>query len=348
MNISREDKIRETVRKHYGEVAKTNRGCCSSSCCSTSNASDLSVRIGYSTGELATVPSGAEMGLGCGNPQTIAGLKKGEVVMDLGSGGGVDCFLAARKVGPKGHVIGVDMTPDMVSKARAAAEQGDYENVEFRLGEIEHIPMADNSVDVIISNCVINLSPYKSQVFREAFRVLRVGGRIAISDVVATREMPESIKTDLNKYAGCVSGAVLVSDIEEMLEAAGFSKIKISCKEESREFIKDWFPGSGVEAYVVSANIEAKKISGKKARVMDTIVDERIKELIAIGTSIGLHCYPCLSYHVAKAKDLVIEEKDIREAIAVGHIVEKGAMSTMRKYSEGILEKAAVTKINCC
>ncbi|MFO7871447.1 MAG: arsenite methyltransferase [Kiritimatiellia bacterium] len=261
MSATSKDTIREVVRDRYGEIARgQSAGCCSTpSCCSTTGAAEASARLGYSAEDLAALPEGADMGLGCGNPQAIAQLKTGEVVLDLGSGGGLDCFLAARQVGTEGHVIGVDMTPDMVSKARKAAEEGGYGNVEFRLGEIEHLPAADNSVDVIFSNCVINLSPDKPQVFRDAFRVLKPGGRLAVSDVVATRELPESLKRNLDQHAGCVAGAALVSEVEAMLNAADFGEISITVKEASREFIKDWFPGTGIEAYVASANIEAKK-----------------------------------------------------------------------------------------
>jgi len=192
-------------------------------------------------------------------PHRIAALKEGEVVVDLGSGAGFDCFLAARKVGPSGRVIGIDMTPEMLTKARENARRGGYSNVEFRLGEIEHLPVADQSADVAISNCVINLSPDKLQVFREAWRVLKPGGRLAISDVVATQELPEAIKTDLAAYAGCVAGAALVSDVEALLLESGFTDVKVQIQQASREAIKDWFPGSGVENYVASAIIEAKK-----------------------------------------------------------------------------------------
>jgi SAM-dependent methyltransferase len=215
--------------------------------------------LGYSNEELAAAPDESNLGLGCGNPQAIAGLKEGEVVLDLGSGAGFDCFLASRKVGKAGRVVGVDMTPEMVSKGRENARRGGYENVEFRLGEIEHLPAADGSTDVIISNCVINLSPDKKQVFREAYRVLKPGGRLAISDVVATRRIPDAMKADLEVYAGCVAGAALASDVEAMLEEAGFSAVRVQLKESSRAYIKDWFPGSGVEDYVVSAVIEARK-----------------------------------------------------------------------------------------
>ena len=261
MSTTGKDKVREVVRDRYGEIARGKSGCCCStaSSCSPESPAEASARLGYSAEELAALPEGADMGLGCGNPQAIARLKKGEAVLDLGSGGGLDCFLAARQVGPEGHVIGVDMTPDMISKARRAVEESGYGNVEFRLGEIEHLPVADSAVDVILSNCVINLSPDKAQVFRDAFRVLKPGGRLAVSDVVATRELPDPVKRDLDQHAGCVAGAALVSEVEEMLRAAGFDEISVAVKEESREFIKDWFPGSGVEEYVASASIEATK-----------------------------------------------------------------------------------------
>jgi SAM-dependent methyltransferase len=211
------------------------------------------------------VPEGANMGLGCGNPQAIAALSPGETVLDLGAGGGFDCFLAARRVGTTGRVIGVDMTPDMLSKARANAQKLEAKNVEFRLGEIEHLPVADGSVDVILSNCVINLSPDKGAVFREAFRVLNPGGRLAISDVVATRALPEALANDVVALAGCVAGAANVETIGALLRKAGFDEIRVQVNEQSRAFIKDWIPGSGAENYVASATIEAVKPGGPVA-----------------------------------------------------------------------------------
>jgi SAM-dependent methyltransferase len=197
------------------------------------------------------------MGLGCGNPKAIAALRPGEVVVDLGSGGGFDCFLAAQEIGEQGRVIGVDMTPDMVSKARDNARRGNFSNVEFRLGEIEHLPVADQTADVIISNCVINLSPDKAQVFREAYRVLKPGGRLAISDVVATAELPAELRDDPALVAGCMGNAALIGDLEALIAGAGFVAIRIEPKDESREFIKDWAPEHPVTDYVVSATIEA-------------------------------------------------------------------------------------------
>lgn len=263
MDHKRADEIRQAVRESYAKVAEADNsggGCgVGSSCCGVSAEPDTldSTRLGYSQEDLTSVPEGADMGLGCGNPRAIASLKEGEVVLDLGSGGGFDAFLAAREVGERGRVIGVDMTPTMLSKARANAEKGGFSNVEFRLGEIEHLPVADRSVDVIISNCVINLSPNKSQVFRDAFRVLRPGGRLAVSDVVASVELPEQIKNDLELYSGCMAGASLIGELETMIRDAGFGDIRIAPKDESREFIKDWAPGRSVEEYVVSASIEA-------------------------------------------------------------------------------------------
>ncbi|MBS1173819.1 MAG: arsM [Proteobacteria bacterium] len=219
----------------------------------------ISTRLGYSQAELGLVPTGANLGLGCGNPKAIAALEPGEVVVDLGAGAGFDCFLAAHEVGPSGHVIGVDMTPDMLSKARANAQKGLFENVEFRLGEIEHLPIADATADVIISNCVINLSPDKPQVFRDAFRVLKPGGRLAISDVVATADLPEEMRNDAGLIAGCMGNASLIGELEEMLREAGFEQVRIEPKDESKEFIKDWAPGRNVTDYVVSATIEAIK-----------------------------------------------------------------------------------------
>jgi SAM-dependent methyltransferase len=236
-------------------------GCgCGPACCGAAAPADtLSQALGYSASETAIVPEGANMGLGCGNPQAIANLNAGETVLDLGSGGGFDCFLAARQVGDSGRVIGVDMTPEMVTKARANAEKGGYGNVEFRLGEIENLPVADASVDVIISNCVINLSPNKPRVFAEAWRALKPGGRLAISDVVAFAELPEDIRQDMALFTGCMAGASLISEVEGMLEASGFRQIRVAPKDESKTFIQGWAPGKPVTDYVVSATIEAIK-----------------------------------------------------------------------------------------
>ena len=261
------DDIRNEVRKSYAKVAEAsnnNESCgIESSCCGVSDDIDIntlnSLRLGYSNDDLENVPDGADMGLGCGNPRAIAGLSAGEIVVDLGSGGGFDAFLAAREVGENGKVIGIDMTPTMISKARNNAEKANFENVEFRLGEIEFLPIADNTVDVIISNCVINLSPNKVQVFSDAYRILKSGGRLAISDVVASCEMPEEMKNDPVLYAGCMAGASLIDELESYMQDAGFKEIKITPKDDSKDFIKDWAPEKNVTDYVLSAHIEAIK-----------------------------------------------------------------------------------------
>ena len=259
------DDVRNQVRESYAKVAEAsnnNEACgIESSCCGVSDDIDIntlnSLRLGYSGDDLDHVPGGADMGLGCGNPRAIAGLSLGETVVDLGSGGGFDAFLAAREVGETGKIIGVDMTPTMISKARNNANKANFENVEFRLGEIEYLPVADNTIDVI--NCVINLSPNKAQVFSDAFRILKSGGRLAISDVVASCEMPEEMKNDPALYAGCMAGASLIDDLENYMRNAGFNEIRITPKDDSKDFIKDWAPDTNVTDYVLSAHIEAVK-----------------------------------------------------------------------------------------
>jgi len=295
------EEIREAVRDRYGQIARAGgadsgisqassccdtspialetvqgTSCCApsdtfagtgqaSSCCGPSESSmeKMSSLIGYSKEDLDCVPEGANMGLGCGNPVALASLKPGETVVDLGSGGGFDCFLAAREVGESGKVIGVDMTADMVSKARKNAEKTGTTNVEFRLGEIESLPVADNSADIIMSNCVINLSPDKLRVYRDAQRVLKPGGRLAISDIVATAELPREVKENLALVSACLGGAATIDETEELLREAGFQKIKITPKDNSRELIRQWDPGKRKSAgdYVVSAYIEAVKAS---------------------------------------------------------------------------------------
>ncbi|MCB1802462.1 MAG: arsenite methyltransferase [Gammaproteobacteria bacterium] len=261
------DRHRNQVRDAYAQVARAeaageacgnNAGCCGVSDDMAINAV-VSTRLGYSKADLDLVPQGADMGLGCGNPKVIAALKAGEVVIDLGAGGGLDCFLAAAEVGSNGRVIGIDMTPDMLSKARANAVRGRFDNVEFRLGEIEHLPVADATADVIISNCVINLSPDKAQVFREAFRVLKPGGRLAVSDIVATVPLPDDMRNSPELIAGCMGNAAMVEDLEDMLRAAGFGQVRIEPRDESKAFIRDWAPQHNVTDYLVSAAISALK-----------------------------------------------------------------------------------------
>lgn len=274
---------RQAVRDRYGRVAdKGSRdddtadgGCCGSgadarnedtagggeksSCCSGSaDAAERARDIGYSDAQLETVPEGANMGLSCGNPTAIANLEAGETVLDLGSGGGFDCFLASDAVGPDGRVIGVDMTPEMVEKGRENAQKRGDDTVEFRLGEIEHLPVADGTADVIISNCVLNLSPDKPQVFREAARVLRPAGRLAISDVVRTAELPDEVQIDPESVSACIGDAAAPAELDVMLEDAGFVDVSIEPKGDD-EFITEWHPDLDPREYVTSARITARK-----------------------------------------------------------------------------------------
>jgi SAM-dependent methyltransferase len=226
----RKEEIKKVVRDGYAKIAKQDSPCCLpvNSCCGgTDLARDISKSIGYTEEELKAVPKGANLGLGCGNPVALASLREGETVLDLGSGAGFDCFLAADKVGKSGRVIGVDMTPEMIEKARENARKGNYANVEFRLGEIENLPAADNSVDIVISNCVINLAPDKNRVFAETFRVLKPGGRLMISDMVLLKELPDFIKNSIEAYIGCLSGAIKRDEYIDAIKAAGFQEVSI-------------------------------------------------------------------------------------------------------------------------
>ena len=265
---------RSVVRDRYADIAVGSTGCCGGSGDSgdaggTVDGSEVvregvdvderSRLVGYSEDELDEVPSGANLGLGCGNPTAIASLETGETVLDLGSGGGFDCFLAAREVGESGRVIGVDMTPEMVEKARENAFANETSNVDFRLGEIEHLPVADASVDAVISNCVVNLSPDKPQVFRDAYRVLRPGGRLAISDVVRTAPVPPEVRRDPESVSACVAGAATIDELDAMLDDAGFAETSIEPKAESEAFIREWDDERDPSEYVVSAVIEARK-----------------------------------------------------------------------------------------
>jgi len=254
METQDNDRIRTEVRTAYAKVARGASGC-SVGCCGTQGSGSLA--MGYTKDELDSVPEGADLGLGCGNPQTIAALQPGETVLDLGSGAGFDCFLASKRVGNKGRVIGVDMTPEMVTKARDNARRVEATNVEFRLGEIEHLPVSDGSVNVVMSNCVINLSPDKWAVLREAFRVLVPGGRLAISDVVAVKDMPAALAENLQALTGCVAGAAKIDVLRELLADAGFERIEIKPRPESGTVIGRCMPGA--EDYVISASIEATK-----------------------------------------------------------------------------------------
>lgn len=251
---SKSEGHREIVRKRYAETART-----SDSCCGPDSTDGYAGILGYDEDDLDIAPADTNLGLGCGNPGAIASLKPGETVVDLGSGPGFDCFLAARAVGAAGHVIGVDMTPEMVERARESAEDGGYENVDFRLGEIENIPIANGTADVVISNCVINLSPDKPRVYHEAFRILQPGGRVAISDIVKRGDLPRELQSDPDALAGCISGAATIEEHGEMLQDAGFTDIEISVDEGSDEVLETWSDEHDLSIYLASASIEARK-----------------------------------------------------------------------------------------
>lgn len=341
MNRENAEQIRAAVRDSYGKVAtQQGGGCCGgSSCCAPTPVAISGKALGYSDTELQQTPEGANLGLGCGNPQAIAALRPGETVLDLGSGAGFDAFLAARAVGADGRVIGVDMTPEMIAKARDNAARGAYDNVEFRHGLIEQLPLADNSVDVIISNCVINLSPEKPQAFAEALRVLRPDGRLAISDVVATAELPPEARADLALYTGCMAGASTIGELEQMLRAAGFVDIAIVPQDQSRDFIREWAPDRGIEEYVVSARIQAIKPLVTKKVTM--------KEIKVLGSG----CRNCQATYdlirkVAAEKGADVQIEKIED---IGQIMSYGVMSTpgvvidgQVVHAGGIPDKAAV------
>lgn len=315
------EEIRTAVRKSYGALAKgqtrASEACGSGSCCGPVSRSveERSAAMGYSKEEIESVPQGANMGLGCGNPGGIASLKPGETVLDLGSGGGFDCLLAAKYVGSTGRIIGVDMTPDMVSTARENAKKAGVENAEFRLGEIEHLPAEDQSVDVILSNCVINLSPEKEKVFKEAFRVLRPGGRLAISDVVATSPLPSKIQKDLSLITACVGGALDMESLRKVIETVGFQEIRITPIEGSRRLIQQWLPGKEVENYIVSATIEATKPAESKVEISsrnrgsNEMESKEIRKRAYGHFESGLHCAEVVYKTIL---EMFLEEPDPR------------------------------------
>jgi SAM-dependent methyltransferase len=263
----KEKEVKKIVREGYAEIAKKNRCGCAlvNSCCSGSQAKEISKNIGYTTQEINAVPDGANLGLGCGNPTAYASLRKGEIVLDLGSGAGFDCFLAAKKVGKKGKVIGVDMTPEMLDKARENADKGGYTNVEFRLGEIENLPVADKTVDIVMSNCVINLSPDKKRVFTEAFRVLKPGGRLIVSDIVLLRELPKFIKNSVAGYVGCISGAILKENYLDAIHQAGFHEVIVV--DETSFPIELMLNDSEAQALIKKTKITQEKFKEIETRV---------------------------------------------------------------------------------
>ncbi len=331
-----DDTIQQTVRKGYVQIATTGSGCCGSG-----SPQEFAGKIGYSAEELAALPDGANLGLSCGNPTALAELKAGQVVLDLGSGAGLDIFIAARKVGPTGRAIGVDMTPEMLDKARrnieAFRQKTGLSNAEFRLGEIEHLPVADASVDAVISNCVINLSADKPQVWRQIGRTLRPGGRVSVSDLALKKPLPESIREMVVALVGCVAGAVTIDETVRMAREAGLGNIQWSekeyavdvmegCNDRLYQSVKDALPkGEALSDYVVSVNLTAEKPSGE-------ILSTKHKELVAIGASVTGHCQSCLTWHLDKARQSGASDKEIDMAVSIGKAVQKGSVAAMESF----------------
>jgi len=262
-------KVKDIVKKGYAKIATNESSCgCGGSCCSGTTVENISSGSGYNKKDMSSVPEGSNLGLGCGNPVAMASLKKGETVLDLGAGAGFDCFLASKRVGKSGKVIGLDMTKEMVEKARSNALRGGYKNVEFLLGEIENIPLADNSVNTVISNCVINLSPEKGKVFKEIRRVLKPGGRFMVSDIVLSKPLPKNIKNSANAYVGCVSGAILKKKYLDFIKKAGFQNIEIT---QEKEFPVDYILGDTASTTAGSGTKSTKIYSGKKPNIIISI-----------------------------------------------------------------------------
>ncbi len=359
--------MRQKVREGYSKIATSKAGCGGGgglSCCGSSaeDSAELAKYVGYSAEELAALPEGTNMGLSCGNPNALAALKPGEVVLDLGSGGGFDVFIAARKVGASGRAIGVDMTPEMLAKARKNiapyTERSGLENVEFRLGEIEHLPVADNSVDVVISNCVINLSPDKAQVWREIARVLKPGGRVAVSDLALLRPLPAEISKMVEALVGCVAGAVLVSETELMAREAGLTDIRLKPKPDYVKAMTEWNdplykkivaslpPGTGPGDYITSLEVSASKPTSAVE------YSPAINELVAIGAAIAANCEPCLKYHYHEADQLGVAKADMAKAVVMGAKVKdsphQAILRLAHKLTGAGLDQPADATDRCC
>jgi len=370
-----QEQIRSAVREGYGRIAQSEESCdCGpASCCGSGSARRVAQAVGYSEAELAALPEGANMGLSCGNPTAIASLEAGEVVLDLGSGGGFDAFIAGQKVGPSGRVIGVDMTAEMLAKARrniaAYRERAGLDNVEFRLGEIEHLPVADASVDAVLSNCVLNLSPDKPQVWREIARVLKPGGRVAISDLALLRPLPEAVREMFAALIGCVAGAAPVEETRAMIEAAGLTEIVLTPKPEYIEAMSDWKdplyrriiehlpPGSSVSDTITSLDIAARKSEQPSACCgqPQSVYNLAVAELVAVGAAIASNCEPCFKYHYGEARKRGIAREDIARAVAMAQAVKEAPAQAILKMAEQYLEcnvtareAGAPPKGTCC
>ena len=328
------ERVRDAVRAGYGEIARNGRIRGAASCCGAGAAEQVARAVGYDEADLATLPEGANMGLSCGNPTAIAALRPGEVVLDLGSGGGFDVFIAGRKVGPAGHVIGVDMTADMLVKARrniaAYRQESGLDNVEFRLGEIEHLPVADASIDVVLSNCVLNLSPDKPQVWYEIARVLRPGGRVAVSDLALLQPLPDDILKMVEALVGCVAGAVPVEQTRRMADAAGLADIVLSPKADYLDVMADWqdplyraiaawLPaGAKASDFITKLDVSARKDGAPQA-----IYAPSVAELVAIGAAVAANCEACFKYHYDAARRLGVSRQDVAKAVAMARAVKE-------------------------
>lgn len=362
------DSIRQEVREGYGKIAKNGGGCGGVvSCCGSSpEASDILARqIGYSPDDLAALPEGANMGLSCGNPNALAALQPGEVVLDLGSGGGFDVFIAGRKVGPTGRVIGADMTPEMIAKARKNAleyqKQSGLNNVEFRLGEIEHLPVADASIDVVISNCVINLSPDKPQIWREIARVLKPGGRVAVSDLALLKPLPPAVLEMVEALIGCVAGAVLVSNTERMVKEAGLDQLVLTPKPGYVDGMADWqdplyqkiithLPaGAKPSDYITSLGVAAIKPSSCTC-AKPSLYTPAVTELVAIGSAVAANCEPCFKYHYDQARKLGVTLDDMKAAVATAQSVKQAPAQAILKLADRYLQGdfSAIPDSDCC
>ena len=370
--------IREAVRKGYAEIArKGGSGRKAASCCGANTPAKVAQAVGYSEAELASLPDGANMGLSCGNPTAVASLRPGEVVLDLGSGGGFDVFVAGRKVGPTGRVIGVDMTADMIAKARgnvvAYRKHAKLDNVEFRLGEIEHLPVADASVDVVISNCVLNLSPEKPQVWREIARVLRPGGRVAVSDLALLRPLPKKVVAMVESLINCVAGAVLADETRRMAEEAGLVNIVLTPKPSYMDAKMDWkdplyrkivehLPrGARAGDYITSLDVSARKSAvgrvgtAGKDGVPTVRYTPVIGEFVAIGAAIAANCEPCFKYHFNEARKLGVTREDAARAVAMAQSVKEAPARAILQVTEKYLggrasasEGGAPPEGTCC
>ena len=367
LSIVEQEKVRGQVREGYAKIAReisADGGGTGVSCCGSApqDAAKLARELGYSAEELKALPEGANMGLSCGNPAALAALKPGDVVLDLGSGGGFDVFIAGRKVGSNGRAIGVDMTPEMLAKARRNTvdyrRQTGLDNVEFRLGEIEHLPVADTSVDVIISNCVINLSPDKPKVWREMARVLKPGGRVAVSDIALLKPLPADVLKIVQALVGCVAGAVLASDTECAAREAGLTDIVLKSKPEYVEAMTDWedplyqkivehLPkGAKPSDYISSLEVIASKATSA------VNYSPGVNELVALGAAVAANCEPCLKYHYQKAQQFGVSKADMAHALETGAKVKDSPHQAILRLADRLtgsaLSKPADSSDPCC